>query len=223
MPNCEKSATLTLLACTLLCVTACEPKDTFTDTRDGKTYKTVKIGEQVWFAENLNYDASGSKCFGNKSANCDKYGRLYNLETAKTACPNGWHLPSNAEWDVLYHFAVCKSGTSSHYKEAMAVKFLKAKSGWVDYKGKSGNGTDDFGFSALPSGYGYSEGGFTDVGYFGHWWSNSEYDNDSDFYYFRYMYYSEERALYGSYVGNDYFLSVRCLQNTAAPPKGIVK
>ncbi len=75
--------------------------DTLTDVRDGKTYKTVKIGEQTWMAENLNFDNTGSYCYANKQENCDKYGRLYTWEAAKNVCPTGWHLPTEEEWQQL--------------------------------------------------------------------------------------------------------------------------
>jgi len=70
------------------------------DFRDGKTYKTIKIGSQTWMAENLSYEAKDSKCYESESI-CQVHGRLYNWATAKTACPKGWHLPTDAEWTKL--------------------------------------------------------------------------------------------------------------------------
>jgi len=115
--------------------------DAFTDPRDGKVYRTVKIGSQVWMAENLAYAAEGSKCYNNEESNCEKYGRLYDWDTAMKSCPAGWHLPSREEWQTLVDFA----GGGK-----IAGEKLKAKSGWNDYEGKSGNGTDEYSFLGYP-------------------------------------------------------------------------
>jgi uncharacterized protein (TIGR02145 family) len=218
----------TLLA--LLCIAAfAQQKGTFTDARDGKTYKTTKIGEQVWMAENLNYEAKGSKCYNDSTSNCNKYGRLYNWSTAmgidkefnkkkwngsdvkhQGVCPKGWHLPSNAEWDKLYRYADGDEGTESPYKSETAGKYLKSKEGWNDFGGKSGNGTDIYGFSALPGGSGHSGGGFINVGSYGYWWSSIEYHSSSA--YRRNMHYHREYA-YWDFSNKDYLQSVRCLQD----------
>lgn len=71
----------------------------FTDSRDGKKYRTVKIGDQIWMAENLNY--SSGTCYKKEDANCDRYGRLYTWKDALDASPEGWHLPSKEEWQTL--------------------------------------------------------------------------------------------------------------------------
>jgi uncharacterized protein (TIGR02145 family) len=154
-------------------------------------------------AENLSYAAAGSKCSNGSSLSdastftCETYGRLYNWETAMSACPEGWHLPSDAEWDVLM---TAVGGSST------AGTKLKATSGWNN----SGNGTDAYGFAALPVGYGSSDGSFGNVGYYGLWWSATEYDAYGAYY--RGMYYDDEYA-YWNFDDKDYLFSVRCLQD----------
>ena len=176
-------------------------KCTFTDPRDGKVYKTVKIGTQTWFAENLNFDCPKSKCYGNDHKNAEKYGRLYNWKTAMKICPPDWHLPSGEEWDKLIE-AVGGSETSGTK--------LKAKSGWNDDEGKFGNGTDTHGFSALPGGIGNSGGSFSFVGYGGYWWSSSE--SNSNLAYGRLMNYYSDYARWNYYDKSNLF-SVRCVQD----------
>jgi len=158
-------------------------RGTFTDSRDGKTYRTVRIGKLTWMVENLNFVTDSSVCYENDESNCQKYGRLYNWNDAMTACPAGWRVPSDEDWDSL---TVAVGGQRVEYGYVVydwkfAGKKLKSTTGWVDWEyddGKlvSGNGTDDFGFSALPGGYGSSGGNFYDAGYVGHWWSATEYD-----------------------------------------------
>ena len=134
---------------------------TFTDSRDGNVYRIVEIGRQTWYAENLNYAADGSVCYENSPDSCAKYGRLYDWNTAMTACPAGTHLPTNDEWTTLMEFigGESKAGTK-----------LKSSMGWIYFNGIPA-GTDDYGFSALPGGKGGSNGNFWGSGDHGHWWS----------------------------------------------------
>lgn len=124
--------------------------DSFTDPRDGQTYRTVKIGNQVWMAENLNYRTDDSYCYDDEPANCRKYGRLYTWKAALNACPSGWHLPSYEEFETLFA-AVGGKG--------VAGKALKSTSGWYN----NDNGTDVYGFSALPAGVRDTNGDFSDA------------------------------------------------------------
>jgi len=169
---------------------------TFTDSRDGKQYKKVTIGRQTWMAENLNYAASGSKCYDNKESNCQKYGRLYNWNTAKSVCPSGWHLPSKAEWEVL---------TATVGGEETEGKYLKTTRGW-----DSSNGVDAFGFSALPGGSGYPGDHSDDqyIGTHGNWWISSE--NNTNHAYYRMIIF--DIASWASNYKTALF-SVRCVQD----------
>ena len=174
-------------------------KGTFVDSRDGKTYKKVTINAQTWMAENLNYAEEGSKCYEDSLPNCETYGRLYNWATALTACPSGWHLPSDAEWTKL---------TDDVGGSSTAGMALKAKSGWNSYQGISGNGPDDYGFAALPGGYGNSSGSFYDADGSGSWWSATEVGAISAW--CRNMYYNIQ-IVGRNAVGKTYLFSVRCV------------
>jgi len=193
----------------LFCVVASAQKDIFTDPRDKKKYKTTKIGKQTWLGENLNFDARDSKCYGNKPLNCERYGRLYDWYSAKKVCPKGWHLPTNAEWDNLVLYAEGEESAESPYDSETAGKLLKAKGGWNDYKGESGNGKDKYGFSALPGGYGNGDGVLSDLGNDGFWWSTNGDDSHA---FGRNMGYDGDFVYY-TYYAKSYLFSVRCVKN----------
>jgi uncharacterized protein (TIGR02145 family) len=154
----------------------------FTDPRDGRKYRAVEIGADRWMAENLNYKTGTNWCYDNNKSNCDKYGRLYDWKTARTACPPGWHLPTNDEWDSL---ALAVGGVRDFPDWQVADKKLKTRSGWSSHRGISGNGTDDYGFSAMPAGSrGFPAGmnskerSFCGLGLGTYWWTASPWLTD---------------------------------------------
>ncbi|MDR0517524.1 MAG: hypothetical protein LBH25_10825 [Fibromonadaceae bacterium] len=199
---------------------------------DIASYRTVTIGTQVWMAENLNFNADGSRCYGNDEYNCSTYGRLYDWATAmgfdatcnssycadqveiphQGVCPSGWHIPSDADWDALIAFIHADKGLGSFTtgRSDYAGKYLKATSGWYNC-GSSGSGNsylceDTYGFSALPGGSGLSSNSFS-IGD-GRWWSSSEYD--SNYAYGRLMEYNGVNA---GWDDKSVLYSVRCLQD----------
>jgi uncharacterized protein (TIGR02145 family) len=115
-------------------------------------------------------------CYDNKPANCQKYGLLYNWETAKTACPSGWHLPSDKEWDDLLIFIEPEPGPEFWKWDG----FLSDKS-WKVPSG-SAPSVDKFNFSALPGGAGHQDGRFDNINKNGYWWSANEFDANSAYY-----------------------------------------
>jgi len=209
---------------------------TMTDSRDGQTYKTVKIGTQTWMAENLNYAYIGipynysgytsdstSWCYKDSVEYCTKYGRLYTWAAAMDSvgtwstnskgcgygttcsptypvrgiCPEGWHLPTKAEFETLFAAVGGKS---------TAGKMLKSTSGW----NSSGNGTDAYAFSALPAGYRYNDGSYNNEGYYAYFWSSTE--NYSSLAYNMYLAYGHDDAYL--YDGTKYAgFSVRCVKD----------
>ena len=213
--------------------------DTIIDPRDQKVYKIVTIAPEgsgysmTWFAENLNYADSiktpslkgRNWCYSNVAKNCDVGGRLYTwaaaIDSVKLAtdannpqdcgygktctlpakvqgiCPTGWHLPSKSEWEALF---TAVGGQSK------ASKILKSQTGWSN----NGNGTDAFGFAALPAGLRYNSGDFDLEGTNADFWSSTE--DDANVAYRMYLYYDGENA-YLSYSNKDNAFSVRCLRD----------
>ncbi len=194
-----------------------------TDSRDGQTYKTVKIGSQTWMAENLNYKTANSYCYKNNDTNCTKYGRLYTWtaaidsvklykdksiecgvgktcslpDTVYGVCPLGWHLPTQAEWITLF---------TAVGGQSFAGNFLKSQTGWYNH----GNGKDYFGFSALPAGRGDFNVEFDLIGEYAIFWSATQMNDEWAYI----MGLSHDR--YGADLGyNNKFtgLSVRCLKD----------
>jgi uncharacterized protein (TIGR02145 family) len=196
---------------------------------------TINIGGQTWLKCNLNVPHSEGKgdswCYGDEPDNCAEYGRLYNWAAAMNLpsecnsifcaylidephqgiCPQGFHIPTNKEWDELYLFADGTSGTDSPYSSPTAGSKLKAVGGWNSYDGISS--TDEFGFSALPGGTRSTDGCFDGIGDIGTWWSASDYEYDEYGAYVRNMGYIFDNANYGIALSNSVGFSVRCVQD----------
>jgi uncharacterized protein (TIGR02145 family) len=185
----------------------------FMDARDSQIYKFVKIGTQAWMAQNLNYAGiteGVGVCYGNLSSNCMKYGRLYTWSEVMAGaasstsvpsgvqgiCPSGWHVPSDAEWNILVRYVdSATSGTK-----------LKSTSGWTN----SGNGTDTYSFTVLPAGDRYRDGTFGSLDYYTYFWSSSE--DDAAHAWARYFLFNLVNT-YRLNRNESNSFSLRCLQN----------
>ncbi len=187
-----------------------------TDARDGQTYEIVVIGTQTWMAKNLNFEAGGSKCYGDNSVNCTLYGRLYDWETVMNGepssdkapsgvqgiCPAGFHVPSDLEWGVL---------DRKKYRDVLNIGIvdgtiadLKATYGWQT------SGYDTYGFSALPGGFGFSNGNFSRLGSLGSWWTATNDGNKA-------LTYDIEEGNVIT-IGTAALRSLRCIKNYNPPP-----
>lgn len=196
---------------------------------DGNVYKTVVIGEQTWMAENLkttryatgdtipnvvnkdqwlNLTDGAWSYYKNDIKNDELYGKLYNWYNVvddRNVCPNGWHVPSDEEWKVLADYVI-----ENGYEGTEGVA-LKGQSGWNDYDGLSGNGTDNFGFNALPGGNRNINGNFSKIGQNGYWWSTSEHANPLNAW-SRYLYNNNSNIMNYEDFKN-YGFSIRCLKD----------
>lgn len=192
-----------------------------TDSRDGNVYKTVKIGSQTWFDENLRYagnipEVTSSQAwmtiwenktkqpawayYNNDPNNNAVYGKLYNWYAVNTGtlCPPGWHIPTDAEWTVLTNFL---GGID------VAGGKMKSVIGWG-----TGNigATNESGFTGLPGGGRGFNGEFYALGSVGLWWSSSPVGTDSAWR--RYLYRESEGVDRSHYI-QELGLSCRCLRD----------
>ncbi len=208
---------------------------TFTDSRDSKVYKWVKIGDQVWMAENLAYTGSDIQhiedngIWENNSdndgwcyyTNDEHYGEmngvLYQWEAAKTACPSGWHLPTNTEWTQLVNYlkqnGYSYDGVIGH--DGIA-KSLASDSGWDISDNEGAVGNTDFtefrnktGFSALQTGLRNSNGDFFAYSYC-MWWNATEDGNSNAN--SRGLSHDKTKITYTTYF-KQYGFSVRCVKD----------
>jgi uncharacterized protein (TIGR02145 family) len=189
--KCDSSITIAKWAKAMCGPNAYDPEKYVCDDRDGKIYKYVKIDDQIWMAENLNYASDSSIC---SNVEC-RYGRLYSLSMAANACLVGWHLSSDEEWAKLAIFVGSDEGMK-----------LRSIDGW------SNKGTDDYGFSVLPGGYGYYSDSlhYQGQGIFGYWWSPTSFETDTSF--SRCIDYERTDVSRGLRSNSD-MLSVRCVRN----------
>ena len=210
---------------------------------DGRTYKVVKIGDQMWMAENLAYlpnvgpptEESDTRYYyvydysgyylpeAMSHENYLKYGVLYNWEAAKSACPSGWHLPTDEEWKVMEIYLGMSASDADqvnyHRKSGNVGIKLKSATGWGEGAGRAEpNGDNSSGFNALPSGILGSNGQFDGIGEWSNFWTLSPYDSNwiwsrglTNFWSFPNV------VLRNESLNLRYGYSVRCLRNDKYP------
>ncbi|MDD5529167.1 MAG: fibrobacter succinogenes major paralogous domain-containing protein [bacterium] len=196
-----------------------------TDDKEGNTYKTIKIGEQVWMAENLNVShyrngdtvpqvqaakewinlTTGAWCYyENNVENGKTYGKLYNwyaVNDPRGLAPEGWHIPTDDEWTILTN---CLGG------EDIAGGKLKENCTTLWWSPNTG-ATNKSGFSALPGGHrGDNNGAFGVIGNGGYWWSATEFN--ATYAWSRLMYY-DYANVYRKGYNKKYGFSIRCVKN----------
>ena len=189
-----------------------------TDPRDGTVYKTTQIGGKTWMAENLNYfDIEGAAssikndwCYWDKPENCESAGRLYTWKVAKRVCPEGWRLPTKADWESLLQEVGADSLNEILWKGSSK---LKSVNGWEN----GGSGTDDFGFTAVPAGMKFTtrtQDGFTYHGCSSLMWAATEADGGAadSLAYHMYLDCSNDNAIVNT-VRKINGLSVRCVKD----------
>jgi len=206
------------------------------DYRDGQSYTTVQIGSQCWMQENLNYDNGCSNinyssstdvgwcaCYANNQTNCDTHGKLYqwsaamnnNTSTTQGVCPDGWHIPTDAEWTKLTDYINSNISYRCNGTNTYIAKSLASASGWalndtICAVGNNQSINNSSGFNALPAGDRHNDGIFRYLGWHTLWWSSSIIDGVP---YDRYIPYHHPYIGRKTYSFFTYALSVRCIKD----------
>lgn len=171
-----------------------------TDTRDGQNYTTIEIGSQWWMAENLNYESNSSYCYDDDPAFCDRYGRLYTWESALSACPDGWHLPTIGEFEEMVDHLGGTEEAGGMLKDYDSNYWREPNTGASNISG----------FGALPAGRRYDHGLSTGSGYYAQFYSSTEYQTNEA--YNLTLGYDYNTAFLYNYK-KKYAISVRCIKN----------
>lgn len=182
-----------------------ENSSSFTDARDGKSYKIIRIGKQVWLAENLNFEIEDSYDYNLDKNLGQVYGKLYSWNAALKACPAGWKIPSDGDWKQLeLELGIMQNELSKNgWRGNISIK-IKSLENW--YKNQNGNNLS--GFNALPAGYRGSDHKFSSLLKSTTFWTSSQFEDARAW---------NRRLAYG-YLGvfrgynylTDYY-SVRCI------------
>lgn len=185
------------------------------DERDQQSYKIIEIGDQYWMAENLNYAADSSWCYQNNPTMCQIYGRLYTNEAAQNACPDGWHLPSEAEFIAMEKALALDNedldyGVTPEYRGLTVGGQLKLD-GTEFWKSPNTGATNASEFAALPAGYRYSDRTFHALTEETWFWTSSEKDPLQ--FVVHYLVYDQSGVGYKPKIFGSYGLSVRCVRD----------
>jgi uncharacterized protein (TIGR02145 family) len=177
-----------------------------TDYRDGKVYKTIKLGNKFWMAYNLNYNIPGSWCYEDSLDYCKTYGRLYSLEAAQKVCPPGWHLPSDTDWVALVNTLGGKKIAGGLMKEEENIH-------WED---PNFGATNQSGFRALPAGFRSSlTDQYLHLGSQAYFWSSTPVAGHENFYWYLFLDFDSDAAFIENITITDknFGYSVRCMRN----------
>ena len=159
---------------------------------EGTSYRTVKIAGLTWMADNLNYEVEGSHCYNDDKENCKEFGRLYSFDAAQKACPEGWHLPTSAEFTSLFNH--------DQYS-----RNIRSKSGWTD---KTSKGLNFWGFDAKAAG-GKENSDYFDLKMSAYFWIDAKAGDNASVFWI--SYYDNRPTEVKRDVKNEF--SVRCVKN----------